>query len=52
VNKISPSKKDRRILSSVKNEMQKPRQTASVRDSQEAEAAQAAKVRAAHTARA
>jgi hypothetical protein len=38
---------DREILSSLKREMQEPRLTASVRDSQEAEAAQAAKARAA-----
>jgi hypothetical protein len=46
------TEKDSEILSSVKREMQEPRLAASVRDSREAEAALAAKRRAAHAAKA
>ena len=46
------SQRDKEIISSVKREMALPRLTASVRDSLKAEAALAAKERAAHAARA
>lgn len=49
--KIS-TEKDREILSSLKKEMAMPRLAASVRDNREAEAALAAKERAAHAAQA
>jgi hypothetical protein len=46
------TEKDSEILSSVTKEMMKPRLAASVRNSREAEAALAAKKRAAHAAKA
>jgi hypothetical protein len=52
VKKKSRLEMDREIISSVIKEMKKPRLAASVRDSREAEAAQAAKMRAAHAAKA
>ena len=48
--KKSSSERDREIISSVKREMERPRLSASVRDSLRAEAALAAKVLAAHAA--
>jgi hypothetical protein len=52
VKKKSSSEKDREILSSVKREMQEPRQTTSVREALAFEAAPAAKVQVVHSARA
>jgi hypothetical protein len=52
VNKKSRIELDRKILSSVKNEMDKPRLAASVRNALEAAAAQAAKMQAIHPAKA
>ena len=49
---ILSSEKDREILSSVKREMQEPRQTTSVREALAFEAAPAAKVQVVHSARA
>jgi hypothetical protein len=52
VNKKNSTKKDREILSSVKREMQEPRLAASVRNALEAATVPAAKVLAAHSAKA
>ncbi|MGD0680806.1 MAG: hypothetical protein ABR990_02050 [Terracidiphilus sp.] len=52
MNKTSPTEKDREILSSVKREMQEPRQTTSVREALAAAAALAARAAAYHSARA
>ncbi|MGD0295218.1 MAG: hypothetical protein ABSB30_15335 [Terracidiphilus sp.] len=52
MNKKSRIELDREILSSVTKEMEKPRLAASVRDSQEAEAALAARALAVHPAKA
>ena len=48
----SRTERDSEILSSVKKEMERPRLTASVRDSREAEAAQVARALAIHPAKA
>ena len=48
----SSTEKDRRILASVKREMDRPRLTASVRDALEAAAVLASRALAVHSARA
>ena len=48
----STTENDRKILASVKREMDRPRQTASVRDALEAAAAPAARTLAVHSAKA
>lgn len=52
MNKKSSTEKDREILSSVKREMQEPRQTTSVREALAFEAAPAAKVLTVHPTKA
>jgi len=52
MNSKSPSKKDREIISSVKREMEEPRQTTSVREALATAATRAARAAANHSARA